>query len=113
MAQAALETGWGRSVPNGADGDCSFNLFGIKAGTRWQGATVGVKTVEIEDGLATRRIDRFRAYASPADSFKDYASLLGNGDRYAGALGTGGDAAAFARPCGRAAMPPIRTTHTN
>ncbi len=31
LAQAALETGWGRHVMRGADGDSSHNLFGIKA----------------------------------------------------------------------------------
>src|SRR5690606_16918503 len=30
IAHAALETGWGRSMPMGADGRPSFNLFGIK-----------------------------------------------------------------------------------
>ncbi len=97
LAHAALETGWGRSVPNGADGACSFNLFGIKAGSRWKGDTVGVNTLEFEDGLATRRVERFRSYSSPADCFKDYASLLGNSDRYSKALGTGDDTAAFAK----------------
>jgi len=96
IAHAALETGWGRSVPNTADGACSFNLFGIKAGKQWPGATVGVSTVEFEGGLATRRIDRFRAYESPADCFKDYAALIGRNDRYASARQTEGDVAAFA-----------------
>jgi len=32
LAQAGLETGWGRSQPKAADGGASHNLFGIKAG---------------------------------------------------------------------------------
>lgn len=95
LAHAALETGWGKSIPNGADGACSFNLFGIKAGSRWPGATVGVSTIEFEAGMATRKVERFRAYESPADCFKDYAALLGNSSRYAAAKGAGSDAAAF------------------
>ena len=95
LAHAALETGWGKKVPTAADGACSFNLFGIKAGSRWPGATVAVNTLEFEGGMATRRIERFRAYSSPADCFRDYAALLGNSDRYAQAKGSGTDAAAF------------------
>jgi flagellar protein FlgJ len=96
VAQAALETGWGKSVPCAADGSCSFNLFGIKAGTSWSGATVNVPTLEFEDGVAVRKVDRFRAYGSIGDSFMDYARLIANSPRYAGALGTGGDVAGFA-----------------
>src|SRR4051812_37995469 len=67
VAQAALETGWGKSMPCNPDGSCSYNLFGIKAGTGWSGASVNVPTLEYEDGVAVRKVDRFRAYESPAD----------------------------------------------
>jgi len=97
LAHAALETGWGKSVPYGADGACSFNLFGIKAGSRWSGSTVGVSTIEFEQGMATRKVERFRSYGSPAECFRDYAALLGNSERYAAAKRTGGDAAAFGK----------------
>ena len=96
IAHAALETGWGRSMPRGADGQPSFNLFGVKAGTSWQGPAVGSRTVEFEAGVAGTRVERFRAYESPAASFGDYVSLLKGASRYAAALGTGDDAAAFA-----------------
>lgn len=97
LAHAALETGWGKSIPAGANGGCSFNLFGIKAGSRWPGATVGVSTIEFEAGMATRKVERFRSYESPADCFRDYAALLGNSDRYAAAKGAGSDASAFGK----------------
>ncbi|MBB6094203.1 flagellar protein FlgJ [Povalibacter uvarum] len=96
LAQAALETGWGKSVPCNAAGDCSYNLFGIKAGSSWSGATVNVPTLEFEDGVAVRKVDRFRAYESPADSFKDYARLIRNNPRYEAALNAGTDVAGFA-----------------
>jgi len=96
IAHAALETGWGRSMPGGADGQPSFNLFGVKAGTRWQGPEVRSSTVEFEAGVAGTRVERFRAYDSPSASFGDYVSLLKGASRYAAALGTGNDAAAFA-----------------
>ncbi|AMN46584.1 flagellar protein FlgJ [Steroidobacter denitrificans] len=96
LAQAALETGWGRSVPCSSGGECSFNLFGIKAGSQWRGAQVAVPTLEYEDGVAVRKIERFRAYASPAESFRDYARLIRGNPRYREALNAGGDVAAFA-----------------
>jgi peptidoglycan hydrolase FlgJ len=96
LAQAALETGWGKSVPCNAAGECSFNLFGIKAGTQWSGAAVNVPTLEFEEGVAVRKVERFRAYESPADSFADYAKLIGNNARYENAVGTGDNVAAFA-----------------
>ena len=95
-AQAALETGWGRSVPCNAQGECSFNLFGIKAGSQWSGATVNVPTLEFEDGVAVRKVERFRAYDSPADSFRDYAALIRDSSRYASARGAGDNVEAFA-----------------
>jgi flagellar protein FlgJ len=96
LAQAALETGWGKSVPCNASGECSFNLFGIKAGNSWSGASVNVPTLEFEEGVAVRKVERFRAYESPADSFRDYAKLIGNNARYENAVGTGDNVAAFA-----------------
>ncbi|MFP4280598.1 MAG: rod-binding protein, partial [Halochromatium sp.] len=42
LAQAALETGWGRHQILTADGRNSHNLFGIKAGSRWNGPTTGI-----------------------------------------------------------------------
>jgi peptidoglycan hydrolase FlgJ len=96
LAQAALETGWGKSVPSQPGGASSFNLFGIKAGSSWAGATTSVPTLEFEEGVAVRRVERFRAYASPADSFTDYAALIRNNPRYENAVGVGGDVATFA-----------------
>jgi peptidoglycan hydrolase FlgJ len=96
LAQAALETGWGKSVPCNSRGDCSYNLFGIKATGQWSGASVSVPTLEFEDGVAVRKAERFRAYDSPADSFRDYASLIRNNPRYENALGAGSDVATFA-----------------
>lgn len=96
LAQAALETGWGKSVPCNTNGECSFNLFGIKATGRWNGDSVSVPTIEFEEGIPVRKAERFRAYASPADSFRDYANLIRNNPRYENALGTGSDVASFA-----------------
>lgn len=95
LAQAALETGWGKHLP-AQGGTTSFNMFGIKAGSSWDGKRVNVPTLEYEDGVAVRRKDSFRAYDSPSDSFKDYADLVANSPRYAAAVGRGDDVAGFA-----------------
>ncbi|KON80256.1 flagellar assembly peptidoglycan hydrolase FlgJ [Azoarcus sp. PA01] len=96
VAQAALETGWGRGELRRADGTPSFNLFNIKAGADWKGAVVEVPVTEYANGRAYTENARFRAYGSYADAFRDYANLLRNSPRYAAVLGQT-DAAGFAR----------------
>lgn len=97
LAQAALETQWGKHMPQHCDGTPSFNLFGMKAGASWDGGRVNVPTLEVEGGVPVRKRAAFRAYESPAQSFDDYARLLGDNPRYAQALGKGDDVAGFAR----------------
>jgi flagellar protein FlgJ len=101
LAQAALETGWGKHLPSRGDGSSSFNLFGIKAGGNWQGDKVSVPTLEYEGGVAVRRRDNFRAYQDPSQSFADYARLLTDNPRYAQALGQGENIAGFAHALSR------------
>jgi flagellar protein FlgJ len=101
LGQAALESGWGRREIRAADGSTSHNLFGIKAGTGWNGRTVETVTTEFVDGVAQKRVERFRAYGSYAEAFEDYARLLKGHPRYAGALQTGRDVDAFAQAMGR------------
>ncbi len=96
VAQAALETGWGKYELKSADGSPSHNLFNIKAGRRWTGDTVSTATTEYSNGVPTRENARFRAYGSYAESFQDYARLIRNNPRYAGVAGQD-DAVAFAR----------------
>lgn len=97
VAHAALETGWGQHVPCNADGSSSFNLFGIKAGSRWSGDTALNQTAEYEDGQRVQRVESFRSYTSPAECFADYAALLDGGQRYAGARDAGSNAQQFAQ----------------
>lgn len=101
VAQAALETGWGRSEPRRADGRPSYNLFGIKAGRNWNGDVAEAVTTEYVEGVAQQKVERFRAYGSYGEAMRDYASLLTSNPRYAGVLGAT-DAAAFARGLQRA-----------
>ncbi len=85
VAQAALETGWGKSMIRQKDGSNSHNLFGIKA-TGWKGASATVMTTEYVNGRATREKAGFRAYDSFEHSFNDYVTLLENNDRYRTAI---------------------------
>lgn len=96
VAQAALETGWGEHVMRDASGDSSYNLFGIKAGSDWQGATVTKPTLEYRDGVAYREQARFRAYDSIGAAFDDYVKFLSGRPRYEAALASGGDGERFA-----------------
>lgn len=96
LGQAALESGWGRREIRSADGTTSHNLFGIKAGRNWTGPTVATTTTEYVNGTARKVVEKFRAYASYADSFRDYAKLIGSNPRYAEAARSGNDAHTFA-----------------
>jgi flagellar protein FlgJ len=97
IAQAALETNWGRSLPHDSSGHSSNNLFGVKATGSWEGASVQAATGETAaDGTTTSVVAPFRSYADATQSFQDYVSLLRSNPRYAAALNTGGDARAFA-----------------
>jgi flagellar protein FlgJ len=95
LAQAALETNWGRSMPQGASGAASHNLFGIKASPAWSGPAVSSNTQEYGGGIASSVRAQFRSYASPGECFQDYVDLLKSNPRYAAALGTGNDVQAF------------------
>ena len=95
VAQAALETGWGRGVIRHADGRSSNNLFGIKGGGSWQEETVSVPTLEYRDGVAVKERALFRSYDSLATSFHDYVQFLQNNPRYKEALMHVGDPQQF------------------
>jgi flagellar protein FlgJ len=95
IAQAALETGWGKHVSKQADGS-GYNMFGIKAGASWQGPSATVATREFADGGWSKESARFRSYGSMAASFNDYVQFLKNNPRYADAL-RAGDVHGFAQ----------------
>lgn len=86
VAQAALETGWGKSIIRQKDGTSSHNLFGIKTHSSWDGESARVLTSEYKGGKAVKEAASFRAYDSFAHSFEDYVSFLQNNGRYQGAL---------------------------
>ena len=79
MAQMALETGWGRSIP-------ANNAFGIKAsGAKspyWKGDVYNSKTKEVYNGKTVTITDGFRAYKSVQDSIADHNYFLETNPRY-------------------------------
>lgn len=96
LGQAGHETGWGRSEIKAKGGAPSFNLFGIKAGANWKGKVAEITTTEYVDGVAQKKVARFRAYDSYEDSFKDYARLISESPRYAKVREQTGSVHAFA-----------------
>lgn len=94
LAQAALETGWGKKELKMPDGSNSYNLFNLKAGSDWTGKTATQDVSEFSNGHLVKSTEKFRAYDSYDAAFADYAQLIGNNPRYASALNQ--DATGFA-----------------
>ena len=82
VAQAALETGWGKSVMRAQDGSSSHNLFGIKASSSWKGESARAITSEFRNGEMVKETAQFRSYDSYKDSFHDLVTLLQTNNRY-------------------------------
>ena len=87
VAHSALESGWGKSEIRAPDGSPTYNVFGIKAGRSWQGASVEVQTTEYVDGVAQTAREKFRVYGSYGEAFQDYANLLRSSPRFSSVLG--------------------------
>ncbi|PZP26221.1 flagellar assembly peptidoglycan hydrolase FlgJ [Pseudomonas kuykendallii] len=94
VAQAALETGWGKHMIRQADGSSANNLFGIKS-HGWKGGSVNAVTNEYVGGKEVKEVAKFRTYDSYADSFHDYVDFLQTNERYGDALKTNGNSEKF------------------
>lgn len=79
MAQAALESGWGKSTPGNM-------WFGIKANKSWTGDKQLLWTTEYINGEKIKVQRYFRAYNSALESFLDYGKLIATNNRYIAAL---------------------------
>lgn len=75
VAQAALESNWGRSELSSKYN----NLFGIKADTSWEGERINIATTENYD---TRVKEDFRIYKSKSDSIVDFGRFMKENPRY-------------------------------
>ncbi|WP_411877551.1 flagellar assembly peptidoglycan hydrolase FlgJ [Polaromonas sp. YR568] len=88
MAQAALESGWGKREIRMEDGSTSFNVFGIKADKSWKGPVAESATTEFVNGAPQKTRASFRAYGSYDEAFADYAKFLSTNPRYSGVVAT-------------------------
>jgi len=95
VAQAAVETGWGKHIMQSPRGESSFNLFGIKADNRWTGDKTTVETLEYKQGVAQKQKAHFRAYDSFADSMRDYGAFIKDSPRYSDAVKQAKDPQAY------------------
>jgi len=95
LAQAALETGWGKHVINKANDLSSHNLFNIKADPSWQGGSAVKGTLEYRQGVAVKEQAKFRSYDSYQESFNDYVDFLQTQPRYQDALKDAGSSDKF------------------
>ena len=82
IAQAALETGWGKHMLPGSNGSSGNNLFGVKAGNHWQGQQASANSLEYQQGKPVMQRSSFRSYTSVVQSMQDYADLITSSDRY-------------------------------
>ncbi len=86
LAQAALETNWGKKVLPYGDNASSFNLFNIKADNNWDKKTTLMDSLEQKNGVLVKERSSFRSYDSFKDSLMDYANFLKQNTRYNEAL---------------------------
>lgn len=101
IAQAALETGWGKTIDKAAN-----NMFGIKATASWKGKVKSLTTKEHLNGNVVTFVGTgqtynsyaeavaagadkqtlFRAYLTIGESIRDHNKLITESPRYAQAM---------------------------
>ena len=82
IAQAALETGWGKKQIKTADNQLSHNYFGIKASPSWKDSSTRLTTQEFLNNNRVKIQDDFRVYNSKQHAITDYLNLLTKNPRY-------------------------------
>lgn len=95
IAQAALETDWGKKILHLNPVSSTHNLFNIKSDSSWNKSSVSTTTLEEQDGVVKKEKSSFRAYGSYIESFLDYAHYLQSNNRYAQALTNAANPANF------------------
>ncbi|MBT1450801.1 flagellar assembly peptidoglycan hydrolase FlgJ [Glaciecola sp. XM2] len=86
IAQAAVETGWGKYMIHQGDGNNAHNLFGIKADKRWDGDKAVVDTIEFTNNIPKKQQAAFRSYDSFEASLNDYVDFVSSSPRYQQAI---------------------------
>ncbi|WP_340679512.1 flagellar assembly peptidoglycan hydrolase FlgJ [Paraglaciecola sp.] len=86
LAQAAVETGWGKYLIHNAQGQNSHNLFGVKADKSWTGDKTLIDSIEFEQGIAKTTKSPFRSYESFGEALQDYVNFVKQNPRYEEAI---------------------------
>ncbi|MFK8077121.1 MAG: flagellar assembly peptidoglycan hydrolase FlgJ [Granulosicoccus sp.] len=94
LAIAALETGWGRSLPTDSQGTTTNNYFGIKASSNDTRYAENLTKEFIDGDLKTIRA-KFKSYDSVADSVSGFADFIIDNPRYSKAIEHAGDPERF------------------
>lgn len=102
IAQAALETGWGKHIIVDKDGESSFNLFNIKASDDWTGESVAKVSSEFLAGQWVKQESNFRKYSSFEESFNDFYRFISENPRYQQAVEKAHSSAQFIEQLQRA-----------
>ena len=82
IAQAILESGWGKSKLSAK----YHNYFGLKCGSKWKGKAVSMRTGEEYDGRRVTISAYFRAYPNMEQGIKGYFDFI-NTARYSNLKG--------------------------
>lgn len=83
LAQSSIESNWGQSkLTKNAN-----NFYGIKAGSKWTGKTVTMRTAEQRSDGSVYYVDAaFRAWDTPEEGFKGIIDFLKSNSRYSKAF---------------------------
>lgn len=82
IAQSALETGWGKHIVSGDQGQSSNNLFNIKEKNPDSQPSAWVETLEFIGGVFQKEKAAFKVYQNLSESFNDYVKLIDSSERY-------------------------------
>ncbi|HZD49985.1 MAG TPA: glucosaminidase domain-containing protein [Silvibacterium sp.] len=104
LAQAAIESAWGKHVKGNA-------YFGIKGKSR-SGASTKFATTEFINNKKVGIEDEFRAYADFEEAADDYGRFLNENPRYRGAFDHTQDPAKFAKHIAKAGYATDPEYHT-
>jgi flagellum-specific peptidoglycan hydrolase FlgJ len=95
VAQAALESAWGKSRLSRE----AFNYFGIKA--HGKHAVIEMTTTEVRDGVAEKLSATFARYGSMSECFADRDRLIRTSAIYCAACASSPDPERFIRELGK------------
>ncbi len=104
LAQAALETNWGKKIIGHADGASTHNLFNIKSDPASSLNSATTTTLEQKNGVLVKETAHFRSYRSFDESFTDYANMIKFNSRYKKAVENAEAPAAYTKSPARSRL---------